>query len=61
MKRSDLRTINITKKSPDTPVMSNSAKKPDRSMSPLILMEIPIFSQPANFANEEYPLHHDAL
>ena len=48
-------------KSPDTPVMSNSAKKPDRSMSPLILMEIPIFPQPAKFANEEYRLHHDAL
>ena len=44
-----------------TPVTSNSAKKPDRSISPLNLMDVPIFPPAAKFANDEYRMYHDAL
>ena len=44
-----------------TPVMSNSAKKPDRSISPLNLLEIPINPPTATIATDEYRMHHDAL
>lgn len=49
--------------SPDTPVTSNSAKKPDRSVSPLNLLEIPTFPPiaTATFATDDYHMYHDAL
>ncbi|KAI2500594.1 hypothetical protein MHU86_13885 [Fragilaria crotonensis] len=44
-----------------TPVTSNSAKKPDRSISPLNLLDVPIFPPAAKFSNDEYRMYHDAL
>lgn len=48
--------------SPETPVMSNSAKKAERqSISSVDLMTIPKFAHPVPTSNDEYRLYHDAL